>query len=454
MTSPVVVPAGVEAPGTPQLSAWTQWQRHGFAALEMLADTVIGEHRVRLACPGRPSWTLRGRQWTALPDQEAASLLRSPVPTTSRLLLVVRDHPQVVLTELATASARRPAEVAPWLGWPRLGRSGWWPVTIQDRLAARSNDYWLLELAAAAVGLTEMTQAPAPPVAAAPGTSVVIPARDVQDTLLETVQAIIAAADQLPAGVPWECVVVDDATFPPLRLQAGLPPQVSLLRSDVQVCCGGARNLGIERVRYPVVVFCDADTQIAPNYLIEHAVRHLLAPNLITVSLREYLNEAAPTPRRSPDGSRDTRVQASYRPGRLGLVPVTEPVTVRALDETRRFRDFGDGRLLGPVDLPFMVKGNNLVVSAEIARIGFPPDFVGYGPEDGCFAAKSIARGAFVVPVLSTGVFHRNHPPRSGSYAARDAELIPNLTRQARHLGTPADDPWITAETRQRSAAP
>lgn len=226
------------------------------------------------------------------------------------------------------------------------------------------------------------------------------------DTLSETVQAVIVAADQLPASTAWECVVVDDATSPPLRLQTGLPPQVWLLRSDVRVWCGGARNLGIEKTRYPVVVFCDADTQMAPNYLIEHAVRHMLAPNLITVSLREYLDEDAPTPRRSPDGNRDTRVEASYRPGRLGLVPVTKPVTVRALDETRGFRDFGDGRLLGPVDLPFMVKGNNLAVPAEIARIGFPPDFAGYGPEDGCFAAKSIACGAFVIPVLSTGTIH------------------------------------------------
>lgn len=90
-----------------------------------------------------------------------------------------------------------------------------------------------------------------------------------------------------------------------------------------------------------------------------------------------------------------------------------------------------------------MVKGNNLALPAATARsIGFPPDFTGWGPEDVCFAAKAIARGLYVVPVLSTGVFHREHPPRSGSAARRDAELAANLNRYAHHLGGRAALPW------------
>jgi hypothetical protein len=90
-----------------------------------------------------------------------------------------------------------------------------------------------------------------------------------------------------------------------------------------------------------------------------------------------------------------------------------------------------------------MVKGNNLSVDLREARsIQFPPDFVGWGPEDVCFAAKGIARGSFVVPVLSTGVFHRDHSPRSGSLEIREAELRFNLERYARHLETPPDLPW------------
>jgi len=117
---------------------------------------------------------------------------------------------------------------------------------------------------------------------------------------------------------------------------------------------------------------------------------------------------------------------------------------VRPLQETREFRDFGYSRLLGPIDLPFMVKGNNLVLETQLAReILFPPDFVGWGPEDVCFAAKAIARGAFVVPVLATGVFHFDHPPRSGGREQRDAELAANLRRYERHLREDPEGPWV-----------
>ena len=72
----------------------------------------------------------------------------------------------------------------------------------------------------------------------------------------------------------------------------------------------------------------------------------------------------------------------------------------------------------------------------------FPPDFIGYGPEDVTFAAKIIARGCKVIPILSSGVFHREHPVRSDSTGKKDEELRRNIVRQMRCLQEKTWEDW------------
>jgi hypothetical protein len=312
--------------------------------------------------------------------------------------------------------------------------------TTSERLRHVSNDYWLVARLAAFVGLESLATTPATNPTG--GVSFVVPARGVESTIDEVTQAIAWSAEV--AGVDWECIIADDASDPVLALPAGHGDRVRVVRSNERIYCGGARNLGMTYARYDTLIFCDGDTLVSPFYVREHLFRHLLVPNLICVSMREQLPAGVPVPDREPDSSADTRVSARYSPGRLGLIPVKKEMEVRAIEGTSEFRDFGLARTLGPVDLAFMVKGNNLSVSRGFADIRFPPDFVGYGPEDGAFAAKAIARGAFVVPVLSASVFHREHPPRSGSFAERDMELVPNLSRQRAHLADPVWQEWAS----------
>ncbi|HUY49630.1 MAG TPA: glycosyltransferase [Streptosporangiaceae bacterium] len=426
----------ITAPG----GAREAWLAAGCPPLEPLAEMAAGSGLIRIPAPGQAGWASRdGTSWRRTPAPALPSWLAADHgrPVAARLLLARRGTPDVI-TVLADAGAVTAREAAGWLGWPGTGAA-----SISEALASRSNDYRALDLAAAALGLGPMDTARSPALPFPDGISVILPARGVGDVLPLATRAIAAAAAGLAPGTPWEALIVDDASDPPLALPEGLPRQIRIVRSERRLHCGGARNRGAALAGHGLLVFCDADTVLAPGYLREHAARHLIAPNLITVSLREYLPAGCPVPGRDPGGQRDTRAVASYEPGRPGLVPVTEPVTVRPLAETRGWRDFGSGRLLGPVDLPFMVKGNNLAVGARTAgTVPFPPDFTGWGPEDVCFAARAIARGAFVIPVLSTGVFHLDHPPRSGSPEIRDAELAANLRRYARHLAAPAGGPW------------
>lgn len=274
--------------------------------------------------------------------------------------------------------------------------------------------------------------------------SVVIPCYNASSTLNDVLDSIYVASTFLPKGVKCEIIIIDDNSTPSLPL-CQLPLNMKALRSHQQLFCGGARNVGLTLASGDIVLFLDADTVIAPNYLVNHWIRHQIFPGFVLVSLREYLEETTFSRSRMPVLHQDSRWEATYTTAWKGLIPVNEEITVHPLADSNNFRRFGNGRTIGPTDLPFMVKGNNLSV-ARLASLAvrFPPHFVGWGPEDVCFGAKLIARGHFVVPVLSTGVFHMNHPPRSGSELRKEQELEANLQRYEQYLHSFAFEDWET----------
>lgn len=46
--------------------------------------------------------------------------------------------------------------------------------------------------------------------------------------------------------------------------------------------------------------------------------------------------------------------------------------------------------------------------------------------EDAYFSSKLISEGCYVIPVLSSCVYHINHPPRSGSIEQKKKEALIN----------------------------
>jgi hypothetical protein len=72
----------------------------------------------------------------------------------------------------------------------------------------------------------------------------------------------------------------------------------------------------------------------------------------------------------------------------------------RLLDETRDFRDFGYGRVIGYWDLPVMVGGHSVAVDRSLyVSAGGTPEFcVGWGIRDTALGAALIAAGAYIVP--------------------------------------------------------
>jgi glycosyltransferase involved in cell wall biosynthesis len=365
---------------------------------------------------------------------------------------------EIVECELILCSRKRPNEtlgclailkgvvnsIVSCLGWSISSPVFKSRISVEEQLKERSNDYWAFEIAAKALGLGDLVKGEAPELSEYPSITFVIPSRDIHDTIEPVVRSIYIAVNSMSNVFDWECLVVDDANNAPLSNAAKIDCHVRHIRTEKRVYCGGARNLGIRAAQHEVIILLDGDTMISPNYIQEHVFRQLLSGNLITVSLREYLNSNRLPILRKPDISQDTRFFARYSPERIGLSKVNQTIEVRAIEDTDNFRQFGFGRKIGPIDLPFMIKGNNFAINKSVGHIKFPPDFIGYGPEDVTFGAKAIARGCIVLPVLSTGVFHINHPPRSGSSKNRDEELMANLNRMKRHLSSPLWEDWVT----------
>jgi glycosyltransferase involved in cell wall biosynthesis len=79
-----------------------------------------------------------------------------------------------------------------------------------------------------------------------------------------------AAESVLSEGPPSQVIAVDNASSTPLPSIDG----VTLVRSADRLSAGAARNLGLERVQSPYVVFLDADDVLAPGTL------HFLASQL------------------------------------------------------------------------------------------------------------------------------------------------------------------------------
>ncbi|MGB8346053.1 MAG: glycosyltransferase [Ktedonobacteraceae bacterium] len=328
------------------------------------------------------------------------------------------------------------------LGFPLTMSSS---LSIQECLLQRSNDYWAIEKLFNSLTGLDLVWGDASQLnweESCGSLSIVIPCYNANTTIYTVLDSVYAASKLLPKGVNCEVIVVDDKSNDPVNSDQ-IPLNVRTVHALQQLFCGGARNVGLMLAAGDIVLFLDADTTIAPNYLVNHWLRHQIFPGLILVSMREYLQEGMIPPARMPVLHQDSRWEATYTAAWKGLVSVHQEITVHPLADSQNFRSFGNGRAIGPTDLPFMVKGNNFSV-ARLASLAvrFPPHFDGWGPEDVCFGAKLIARGHFVVPVLSTGAFHINHLPRSGSEWQKQQELETNLQRYAHSLRSSPFEDW------------
>jgi glycosyltransferase involved in cell wall biosynthesis len=109
--------------------------------------------------------------------------------------------------------------------------------------------------------------------------TVVVPVWDRYCAFLpECLDALLGQVDGPPS-----IVVVDNAS----RVQLpALPPLVDVVRSDVRLSVGAARNLGLAHVTSEHVIFCDADDRLLPDAVAFLCARLARRPALVGVVCR------------------------------------------------------------------------------------------------------------------------------------------------------------------------
>jgi glycosyltransferase involved in cell wall biosynthesis len=109
-------------------------------------------------------------------------------------------------------------------------------------------------------------------------------------------QPLAEALESLRAqDVPARIIVVDNASDPPLANLAG----AEVIRSDERLTVGAARNLGLEKVATPYVLFWDADDLMLPGTLGFLRDRIEAEPDAVLVAA-SILEGDPPVPHRWP----------------------------------------------------------------------------------------------------------------------------------------------------------
>lgn len=273
--------------------------------------------------------------------------------------------------------------------------------------------------------------------------SIIVPFYNSNNTLEKLLASIQSQNISRKQKAKVEVVVVDDGSKIPLAttysIIRGMKIDFTLKIIRLENNCGlsTARNVGVSAAKHETILFIDSDILLPSNYLLEMSVRSNLVPNAIFVSFKENVDISSPkisiasVKKGLPvcDFSQDSRIIKKVDVEKEGLYEVGETNITNVLADTDNFKKFGFGRNLGIYDLPSMVVGHNMICSKHNYKVagGFSNNFIGWGMEDAFFGAKIIAGGNFVIPVLSTGVYHIDHPPRSGNEDKKREEFKKNL---------------------------
>ena len=95
------------------------------------------------------------------------------------------------------------------------------------------------------------------------------------------------------------------------------------------------------------------------------------------------------------------------------------------------FKELGFGSQIGIYNISTVVAGHNMALNRSAIKTSLPfsSEFKGWGMEDAYFSAKLVSIGCFVIPVLSSCVYHINHLPRSWSIEQKNNEALKNYNK-------------------------
>ena len=199
-----------------------------------------------------------------------------------------------------------------------------------------------------------------------------------------------------------------------------------------------ARNLGAFVARGDVLIFIDSDVVLERHFINEHVKRHRYLDNIVLVSFKQNIEELVYKQNKrvksqlNVDITKDFRFEKTVKKDWLRMhrhVRNVELRTVKILEETNNFKDFGYNKVVGVWDLPTMVVTNAVSLKRTSFELigGFNLQFRGWGMEDTFLGACLVATGHYIIPCFSTGILHIEHSARSGSDKKKIREFNQNV---------------------------
>jgi glycosyltransferase involved in cell wall biosynthesis len=318
-------------------------------------------------------------------------------------------------------------------------------TTLREYLLNFNNDYTYLERAFESIFKTSfLGQYPvdAPFRKFFTPASIIISCYNSGETYLKTLLSINSQKLDPEQFSKLDVILVDDGSTIPVavtikKTELNLKFPCRVIRLEKNSGLASARNAGLSQALHNIIILLDSDVVLSKNYIIEHVLRNTLIPNAVFISFKQNLDpsnkilstESILNGLEIPDIGNDLRVHKVVSENAKGLYEMSGKMDVGIIGATNYFKDLSYGRHVGIYDLPSMVIGHNISFrkNNSIKVGGFYANFKGWGMEDTYFGAKMVAEGNFVIPVLACGVYHIDHPPRSGSEQNRISEFEKNL---------------------------
>jgi len=272
--------------------------------------------------------------------------------------------------------------------------------------------------------------------------SIIIPCFNSNRTILKSLYSIESQSLSKKQKSQIEVIIVDDGskklvyqTIKDKILDFSF--SIKVIRLEQNSGLSTARNIGIFCSTNDFLILIDSDILLPKNYVLEHSVRNQLIPNAVFVSLKKNIENHSKLANiknikqglKSPILIDDLRISKRLKKRQPGIHIPSESVTIEIINDTDYFKNFGFGRTIEAFDLATMVIGHNLSIRRKtLSKCQyFSNHFTGWGLEDSYLGAKLIANGNFVIPVLSSNVYHINHLPRSGSEQKKMKEFKKNI---------------------------
>jgi hypothetical protein len=322
-------------------------------------------------------------------------------------------------------------------------------ASVKSSLPRQSNDFTPVESTfwqTTKCALTRVAVSPSQTAAPRESITIIIPSYNGWRTLPASLDALDGQQYR-----NFEVVIVDDCSSVPIAetLAAGERSfPMKYLRLEKNTGIGAARNAGLCCSDGDTVIFLDDDMRCPAELTCAQALRQEFTEGCLFVGFREnvasevFFSKAADSPRLEHDwrcfvlpraGMLD--LTASQQAGVVGCSPI------RLLAETRDFRDFGFGRVVGYWDLPNMIVGHSICVKRRdaVAAGGFPEQgFENWGTEDLAFGARMVSLGHYIIPAREWVSHHLLHEGRKSSRADERSSLVETFAAYQKFLEQPS----------------